>query len=206
MNKTKKWIVIGALAALGTLPGQAQVTNVYFVQNLNVALRGYSQASTSDEEMRVNTIRVTTKDLINAMGGSSRARLLVLSPVGDGDVRFVLRDSSGGNNVDTDVTAFFTQDTLGEPVERSKTNPRNGRITGNVYSINAFNFGAVDQQDNPILVFALQGFTTTTLNNFRFISNANGTGVVDGKDAVVQGTITTSGGKTETQIVLGEGQ
>jgi len=186
--------VIGACATLGTTQLFAQ--DQQMVQSLNIALTAYVQGDTTGDVFNVRTIKLSTSQIVTALGIAtgntfgSKARLVVITLVGgDGTPSFFVRDASG----DTDVSSFFSSSLVGNPVQKSAT--RNGRTTGTQYSINSFSLGATD--GSTTFSATLQGFTTSNLSTGTFTSSVNGPGVVDGADAVIKGTISTSAGKVE---------
>jgi hypothetical protein len=196
MKKLMTLTAIGGFLALALTPTHAQPTNTVFVTNtvqaINVALTGFAQNgdNTNSANLALRPVRITTRDIIadlaTATGQtfSSRARLMIISPPGGGNGVLVVRDISGRTVTDTDVSSFFSNAAVGQPVERSATSP-SGRTTGVQYSIQSFSFGSGATSHS----FSVQGFTTTTLANNGFTSSVNGTGSVNGEDAVLRGTI-----------------
>src|SRR5512141_433138 len=72
---------------------------------------------------------------------SSRARLLLIAPAEGGNGVLMIRDGAGRAITDTDVSAFFSNTSVGEPVERSTTSD-SGRTSGVQYSTQTYGFGS----------------------------------------------------------------
>lgn len=185
-------------AAVTTTVAQ-DITLTDSAQNLNVALTGYVQGEGTDTTMNVQRVRITSKDLVNMLEGSSRARLILLTPVDyEGDTAVVLREPGTRNEPGEqfDVTDIFFAETFAV-VEKSTV--RNERVSGTQYSIDRFTFGG-DFEGAPEAWYDMQGYTTTSLSNGAFNSTVNGVGWV-GTDAVLTGKISATGGKLETTFI-----
>lgn len=203
MKNMIKLAAAGVLFAAVAAPVLAQDTNVttvtqtYNAQNLTVALTGYAQGG-QDNNMTATKVRITNKDLMTALGGTSKSRVIVLTPVDfEGDTLLVLRNVVNRQNQDTDITGWFSSQTIAR-VENSRTS--GNKTTGNEYTIDKFTFGGTDENPSNIS-FDVQGFTTAGLNNGPFNSTVNGTGTVNGAEAVLSGKISAAKGKTETRTV-----
>ena len=190
-------LTLGLLVAATRAYGQDPTPTDFTVQDLNVALTGFVQGTDDGTTRTVKAVRITTKDLINAVGTTGKAKLIVATPVDDPTAAstFFVRTGTGDNTVNTDVSGFFSGQTY-LIVEKSKTSS-SGKVSGTPYSIDQFVFGGTGDQGTPVS-FNVQGFSTSSLANSSLVSNVNGVGNVNGDDAVLRGTIKFSGGKTET--------
>jgi hypothetical protein len=187
------------LAATAASTIAQDITLTSSAQNLNVALTGYVQGEGTDTIANVQRVRITTKDLVGMLEGSSRARLMLITPVDyEGDVAVVLREPGTRNQPgeEFDVTDVFYSETYAV-VEKSRV--KNDRVTGTQYSIDRFTFGG-DWEGAPEAWYDLQGYTTSNLSNGAFNSTVNGVGWV-GSDAVMTGKISATGGKLETFVI-----
>lgn len=205
MKKTAKLVLTVGLLAVGMAEAHAQetVTNEFLVQNLNVALTGFAQGGEGDN-LTAERVRISTRDLISATGevNTRGAKLIVVTPTDDsGPSMFFVRTGSGRNTVDTDVSGLFTGQTL-LLVESSRPNSAGVR-RGTQYSIDQFQFGSAGTEEEPgtPVFFNVQGFSTSSLANQNLTSNVNGTGLVNGADAVLRGNIRISGRRIEMQVV-----
>jgi hypothetical protein len=204
MKRTVTLGVVTSLLALGVATTRAQTdtnnTVTLQAQPLNVVLSGWAQNGAS-----VTPVRINTKDVLNALGAamgtnaSARARLVLLTD-DQNNQAIVVREMNGRTPVDTDVSGFFGRQTV-LSVERSNANSR-GRLAGVRYAIDQFSFGSTDTNSPTRVSFTVQGFTTSNLSNSSFVSQVNGTGnVTDKGDAVLRGTISGAGAKSETHVV-----
>ena len=206
MKKIILLTTIGAMVTFGAARLSAQSTNTNVVttitnvvQTVNISLSGFEQTSGG---VGTSPVRITTRDILRdlqtATGTtfSSRARLTAVTPLGGGTTAFVVQDPSNTNGASTDVSGLLTASTVGTPVTRARTNPRNGRVTGTAWSIESFNYGSSDTNaPTGITLTDVQGFTTTQLANGAFNAQVAGTGVHNGDPIVVRGTINGSAGK-----------
>jgi len=192
MKKTAQIAVIGVLLAVGAAQSYAQ--SPFVVSSLNISLSGFVGGPSS-----ATPVKITNKDIINALNSSSSAfgfsksaKLLIEVPAGGGSPSFVVRD--GGT--DTDVSSFFGTDSSDVVVTTSgKTQYEifflsfdNG--AGETFDVNGFatdHIGTVNGKDTGKLEGEITSFT----------SNDSGTGSVDGAFAVLKGTIGASGAKGE---------
>lgn len=191
-------VTLGFMAVAAQLYAQDPTTTDFTTQDLNVALTGFAQGTGTGTAMTTKAVRITTKDIINAVGTTSTtgARLIAATPVETGTgTMFFVQTGSAKTPTSTDVSGFFSGQTY-LVVEKSKTSS-NGKVTGTQYSIDQFVFGGTGDKGTPVS-FNVQGFTTTTLPNKSLVSNVNGVGVVNGDDAVLRGTIKYGPGKTQT--------
>jgi hypothetical protein len=185
---------IGIMFAAAVAQTHAQdTTNVEAnVQALNVALTGFVQQQGEGDVLTVRAVRVGTKDILTALSAERGAKLVLVTPTDGSDRMVWIRTGRGATATVTDVTSSFG----GQPVfsvQKSKTNA-SGKVTGTAYSINHYTYGGGDNS----IAFDVQGFTTTGLANGNFSSSVNGTGNINGSDAVLKGTISGGGGKIET--------
>jgi hypothetical protein len=185
--------VIGTILAAGLVQSRAQ-TNTNVTIGVTIALSGMAQTGANTAK----TVRITTRDVINAAGTfSTRARLLAVFP-DNGNLHFIVRDGT------TDVAAPITVTSV-RSVDVTKTTT-SGAMTGSSASILSFVF---DGAGHPS--FDVQGYTTVSESNrgnghdllhdnapVGFRSSVNGTGADASADpAVLQGTISGSGRKVE---------
>ncbi len=194
MKITVKFALAVALVAMGAAEALAQSTNTnttatttFTVQNINVALTGFATGG--------QPVRIGTKDIIGIVGETNNmrgAKLILMTPADNSAPgAFFLRTGSGKNITDTDVSGFFTHQTL-MTVSKSNTNAK-GVARGTQWSIDQFGFGSTDTASS----FTVQGFTTTQLPSGNLNSSVNGTGNVKGNDAVLRGVIGVNGAKSE---------
>lgn len=190
MKRTAQIAVIGALLAVGIAQSYAQ--SAFVVSQLNISLSGFSGDSSS-----ATAVKITNKDIINALNDSSSAfgfsksaKLLIEVPADGGSPAFVVRD--GGT--DTDVSGFFGTDSSGL-VSNGKQQYEVFFITfdngaGTAFDVNGFStakIGSVNGKDTGKLDDQITGFTATV----------SGTGEVDSTSAVLKGTVKASGAKGE---------
>jgi len=199
MKNIMKLAVISTLMAIGIATANAQTTNVTLL--LNVALSGFSQADVSNAA----PVKITTKDIITALnevsvGGISpfnfgkNAKVLVVSSE-TGQPTFLVRDKTGTNIVDVDVSNYLSVSTSGE------INAKGGAR----YSILTLNFDNGAGTDFSVSGFAtrrkgnVSGRGIGTLQNVTMGVTANvaGSGHVSGAAAVFRGTVNASGPKAE---------
>jgi hypothetical protein len=192
MKKTAQIAVIGALLAVGIAQSYAQTPVV--VSTLNVALSGFSGDSST-----ARPVRITNKDIINALNASSSAfgfsksaKLLIVVPAGGGSPSFMVRD--GGT--DTDVSDFFgtgSSDVVSngkQQYEIFQLSFDNGAGTDfNVSGFATDHIGKVNGKDTGVLEDQVTGFN----------SSVSGTGEVDGSLAILKGTVNAGGAKGENQ-------
>jgi hypothetical protein len=192
MKRTAQVAVIGALLAVGVAQSYAQ--SPFVVSSLNVALSGFSGDSSG-----ATAVKITNKDIINALNSSSSAfgfsksaKLLIEVPVGGGSPAFVVRD--GGT--DTDVSSFFGTDSTSIIVAS------NGKVQ---YAIRTLTFDSGAGES-----FDVSGFTTDKIGIVNGkdtgkldgqVTSSNysvaGTGEVNSTAAVLKGTINLTGAKGE---------
>jgi hypothetical protein len=192
MKRTAQIAVIGALLAVGIAQSYAQTPVV--VSQLNIKMSGFA-----GDESAAAPVKVTNKDIINALNSSSaafgfskNAKLLIVVPAGGGSPSFLVRD--GGT--DTDVSDFFGTDS--SDVVRTS----NGKTQYEIFFL-SFDNGAGES-------FDVNGFATDHIGTVKgkdtgnldgqitsFSSSVSGTGTVDGTFTVEKGTISANGAKGE---------
>ena len=195
-----------SLLVLALLPVQTRAQQVFetnIVRTVNVQLTAYVQTSSN----AATVMRIATKDVLNAMiqdahssvDFTARAKLLVSVPANGTNFIFTVlaRMGTGGGTNDTDVTAFFTEDQVGELVFQPRGN------SFSEYSIQRIGFSS-----GP-LTFDVQGYTTSTAAFLKdrqghllgvSTQDANavaGTGTVGGNPAVFVGKINVTAPKIE---------
>jgi hypothetical protein len=194
MKRTAQIAVIGALLAVGIAQSYAQTPVV--VSSLSVALSGFAGGESASAP-----VKITNKDIINALNASSSAfgfsksaKLMISVPADGGSPSFFVRD--GGT--DTDVSDFFGTDS--SDVVRTS----NGKTQYEILFL-SFDNGAGES-------FDVNGFATDRIGTVKgkdtgnldgqvtsFNSTQSGTGTVDGTLTVVKGTVNASGAKGELQ-------
>jgi hypothetical protein len=185
-------LTVGLLIAAGQVfaQGTDQPTQ-YSVQDLTVALTGFAQGTG-----RATPVRITNKDIFGVVGTTgTRQKLVIAAPTdGTGTTSFLVLTGTGNNITGTDVSGFFSSQTL-LLVDNSSTDS-SGKAHGTQYSIDQYMFGATG--DNATAVsFNVQGITTKNMRNNSYLSSVNGTGNVNGADAVLRGSIRVSSGRTQ---------
>jgi hypothetical protein len=196
MKKMAQVAVIGALIALGATGVNAQ-TNIDL--NVNIALSGVVQTGDTATKGRIGT-----KDVIAALGGSTKAKLLLRFSPDGGEPVFVLRDGTTDTVVATET---LSTSSAGNAV--TVTTDRNGVTAEKTVEIRAFHFAS------GTIGFDVQGYTTSSADNkgnhgeiFGSTSVVSASAKVSGNmtdsagnPGVCQGTISVSGRKiTETAI------
>jgi hypothetical protein len=169
MRKSMKLVLVGVVMAFGAAQLNAQTTNI--VQNLNLKLTAYYQAgattNSSNIALNVGKVSVVNKDIIALLGlqlnviFTSDAKLLLISDLEDSlNPRIVVRDTQGGNTVDTEVGQYFSV-TVIQSVEslKIKVDPLN--VSGTGYEVLTFNM-TVDGAD-----FSVQGFAQTAISTVK---------------------------------------
>jgi len=193
MKNTTK-LACGVALALAVFQASAQDTNetgTVRAQKLNISLTGYVQADETENGSTVDKVKITSKDIIASLGGEKKTQLILLTPTDfEGDTMVVLRNRSGGSNVDTDVTGSFA----GAPIAAVRsTKIRNGEERGTEYAIDTFSCVTDDG------TFEVQGFTTAKIGSKGgYKSTVNGTGTIGESVSVLKGKISASGGKEES--------
>ena len=197
MKKIMKLAVIGTLIAIGISTANAQTTNTNVVLGLNIALSGFRQA----DESNAAPVRITTKDVLNALNASSggfnfgrSAKLVVVSSDGGGPSFFV-REKTGTTTVSTDVSAYFTTSQTDEIIAKN----------GNRYSILTVTFDNGAGTDFNVNGFATRkqgrlsgrGIGVITGVTTGLTATVSGTGHANGDSAVLKGTVGASGPKAE---------
>ena len=192
MKRTAQIAVIGALLAVGAAQSYAQ--SPFVVSTLNINLSGFAGGESS-----ATPVKITNKDIINALNASSgafgfskSAKLLIEVPAGGGSPSFLVRD--GGT--DTDVSDFFGTGSSDVVVTT------NGKTQYEIFDL-SFDNGAGES-------FDVSGYATDHIGSVNgkdtgkldgeitsFTSSDNGTGTVDGTLAILKGTIGASGAKGE---------
>lgn len=176
--------MIGAALLSGLLQTHAAAAaKTNWVQLVNLKLEVW-QAST------VKATALTTKSIVTALGGGATAKLLVKESAGN--TLFLLR----AGTTDTDVTSHFVIDNGTEYSSTTGT-------TTTKHRLDTFHF------DSATLKFALSGLTTEirapAVKNGPAVTKSltaklAGEGIVGAgtnNNAIIDGTIATSGGKLE---------
>ena len=99
-NTTKLACGVALALAVFQASAQEEETGTVRAQKLNIALTGYTQADMTENGSTVDKVKITSKDIVEALGGEPRAQLMLLTPVDfEGLTMAVLRNRSGGSNV-----------------------------------------------------------------------------------------------------------
>ena len=178
MKQITQLLAIGLALGLTATVTQAQTQTV---QTVTINLMGAQDAGTG-----ATPVRITNKDILTALSGagtfSPRARLVAITPDG-GTTGIFVRDVVSRQNVDTDVSSYFSNST----VQSVSGNKGNSEI-----SIQTFSF------TSDTVSFNVQGFTMGNTKTMSETSSVNGTGTVDGSSpAVLRGTINIGPAKSE---------
>lgn len=199
MKKIAQMTVLSALIGLGVERVHAQAANGDLM--VNVALTTTSQSGGTKPAKS----KITTKDLLKALGASSKAKLLLRYPVTGDPPFFVVRDGSGNQTVDTDLDPGLFNFTVapGDYTTVITTTATRGNVnteTDTAITQYSFNNGGVPG-------FIAQGAATTTSDDkgspgvlipTKSSANVAGNGIDNsGNAAVVTGTIGLSGRKFE---------
>jgi len=197
MKNTLKLAVIVALMAIGVAQTNAQDKTIW-VQKVNISLTAWKDGDPKP-------VKITTKDIVSRLSGftsvdvtnpvfSTGSQLLIKQDTTAGDNQvFVVRDPK--THVDTDVSAFFDVGSTASVEFTAGTKTVRHSITTFIFG------GLVD------LSFNISGFTTETsgtANGAEVTKSAkaavSGTATVATSEAVVNGTISLSGGKLEAPL------
>lgn len=186
--------MVGGMLALGVGHSQAQTTTSVRLQNLNIALSGFSGGADSN----ASPVKVGSKDVITAILGTNAPKSKLQIAVNqDGSTSFFVTSTSGKTVNAIDVTSLFSFGTLLGPVSKGKTS----------YSIDSFSFGSSSDTNvsSAPITFTVNGYTTSQSSG-AFNSQVNGGGSdANGNTTVLKGNITASApGKTVT-ITLPDG-
>lgn len=199
MKKTLGLALVGGLMALGMGSGQAQSTNTFTLQSLNIALSGVSAGgtngnATSEQINNKRLISVLTSAL-NLSSNLNKGKLQLANNTSDNSTAFLITSGSGRSVTAVDVTPFFSHTTLAGPLTKGKTSN----------SIDLFTFGMSGDTNTPTtsLSFAVQGFTTG--NGSSFNSTVNGPGSDNGADAVLKGTISAGAPSKAVTVSISNG-
>lgn len=209
MKKTLKLAVIGALMAMGVTQTHAATTpKTIWVQPLNYTLTCWADGT-------AKSIRVTTKDVINALNGltpigasnalalTKSAQLLIKldTTASNNTQTVVVRD--GKPKVDVDVSEFFSFNDL-TAINGAAVTISSATVTTNfkisTHNLNEFDF------EGATLSFDLAGFTAETKRNLitgngtvtqTATADVLGSGTASTADVVIHGTVALGGGRLE---------
>jgi hypothetical protein len=162
---------MSCLLAAGAARSMAQEA-VNVVQELTFKLTGYYQKDDTENNKKVfrhaGKVSVSNKDIINLLEGPTGqvfapdAILILLSgtPV-DRFPRVAVREKSGGDVVDTDVTQYFGAERLAS-IEDGQINKDPIKANGVSYDVLVF------KMQVPDVAFQVQGFGKTTVSTGKF--------------------------------------
>jgi hypothetical protein len=200
-------MVMAALLAAGTTVARADHTNL--VENVRINFTALKQGRTvtsrTQVTMNVNTVRVNTREVIDALGSSlgtsfsTAARLVLVTPQ-DGSSPSAMQVRDGANQVD--VSSYFVLEQKGGSVTSSTLTIRTGRSNQTVYSVEHV---ALQDGANPIsLHFDVSGVGADFSANHpvpgpdnSLTIDASGSGDNNGATLILQGTVAISGQTTE---------
>jgi hypothetical protein len=220
MRNKMKLVLVCTLVVFGALQLRAQTTVTNIVQDLDIKLTAYYQKESTTNSGTImrnaGKASISNKDIISLLGlqlnvlFSSDAKLLLISNLEDAlNPKVVVRDTVGGNNVDTEVGQYFSA-VVHSSVENSKIklNPLN--VSGTGYDVVEFNM-AVDTA-----VFSVQGFAQTSISTVKYQGqvvgevhtgsmNVSGSGTYGAAPGggltpvAIKGTVKVSGKNTEVE-------
>lgn len=209
MNHVSKLLTLAALAMTTAVSAWADQTNL--VQELNIQLNGIKQGPTTTVRNQVITsldyARVGTRQVVEALGTatgntfSQSARLVVITPLGGGYSKVVVRD--GGNSVD--VSSFFDHTQQGGEVTSSVLNTRSNRGVTNVYGIQRFVladspvYGAVGIHFDVNGIAVDNSSTDASAPGSETNADVVGSGDKAGTTVILQGTIRIRGHTLEVE-------
>src|SRR5438477_10488445 len=199
MKKIARLAGITAMMAIGIAAANAQTTNV--ILQLNIALSGFKQV----DESNAAPARIGSKDIINALNalagspfsfGTSAKLVAVSAADGGGGPGLFVREKTGTNVVNTDVSAYLS--VSGQDFEVTAKN-------GTKYSILTFSFNDGAGTDFTADGFSTQhrgkisarGIGTLTNKTTAVTANVSASGHVGGDVAVLKGTISAGAPKAE---------
>jgi len=213
MKKLIQMTVLAAFALIGCAAAEAAQTNLIQTLNLHLIATFQGPDVTNDNIISetVTNLKVSTGDIIQILGPATtndfsvQARLLVVTPLPDGDRRVVVRD--GATTVD--VTRFFDHELRGAVVEKARFNTETSVAAGIRYGVHSFTLQ--DATNSPALLahFQLYGPAVvpfvSVLNRqkevvgyaYEYVAAVAGTGDFDGQPAILRGTISGLGRAVE---------
>jgi uncharacterized lipoprotein NlpE involved in copper resistance len=209
MIHKNKIAAMAAVLVLIAIDGRADQTNL--VQSLSIQLSGIAQGQPKTNGNVVRTgfdfVRVGTGDVITQLGSatgnsfSSKAKLVVVTPLPSGSSAIVVRDGSSS----ADVTSFFVYEQKSEFVSTGQTNLRTGRGNSTDYSIQRL--ALKDSTDNATLLslhFDVQGvavetsfFSATAGTQTELDASVSGSGDQNGKLIILEGSFRVQGNTLE---------
>ena len=209
--KLVKTVLLSSLLSLGIPQAQADITNV--VQNINIQLLGVQSGGpvTNNGIIRtdITRVKIGTQQVIGALGtatGNSftpRAKLVVVSPLGEGHSAIQVRD--GSNTVA--VTQFFDHEQMGRAVSGSQLNPANHRPASLDFSIQRIVLQDAEEFPSLGLHFVVSGYAAEVTPASRDGSgnltlDAAGTGDVGGALTILRGKVEVRGDRLEVVPVF----
>jgi len=200
MKHLLKYALLTTTLSLAALPAGADQTNL--VRGLDIQLSGLKQGDSSTfrniTTTTVQRTRVDTRDVIEAIGTatgvefSERARLVLITPLPNGDPTVAIRDA--GNS--TDVSPFFGYEKVSPAVTQSRVNTRTEDYSGSSYSIQRFVVKDSEPYSSLPLHFNLSGVAVETFSNTahpgprnEVEADVSGAGDKGGELLILQGTI-----------------
>jgi hypothetical protein len=197
MKHSLKITAVIAVMALAAGSVRAQQTNL--VQTLSIDLSGVKQGNTTTNGntvvSNVGFVTLSTADVIRALGTatgntfSRSATLQVVTALPNGPLSVNVVD--GGNTVN--VSRFVVIQPVSGSVDSSVTNTRNGRTSGNTYSIEQF---VLQDGYAPLtLHFNVNGVAVGTFSNAAEGQNTDvdasvaGSGDRNGDPLILEGTV-----------------
>jgi hypothetical protein len=214
MKNMMKMAIMGAVLVAGLIQSSAGVllaTN-RVAYNVNITLSGKGQAT----DTTTDPVKLTTKQLIAALGTatsnsfSAQAKLLLLADInGGGGPSFVVRQKTGTNIVDVDVSNILHVETLGSSVKNIAASGKTGADYSIVHIVLDQNVSGDD--------FDVQGAGVSTkgairskgqvlepLGTLSFSAQVSGTGNIKASGgagiserSILSGTASATAGKVE---------
>jgi hypothetical protein len=205
--KLLQCVLLAAFVATGTLQVGAVTApaKTNWVSNLNFTLTAWKSGSSTPA-------RANSKDIIASFNGTTSgtntlnfpasAQLLLKQSLGTNPVvvnnlgtntQIIVRKVVSGKNTDTDVSGFFGHSTAASAKTTTTTETMKHEV------------GGLSLENNN-LSFELATFTTEVDGKVspsgatgikQFNSSGNGSGTANGTNIVINGTVTTSGGRLE---------
>ena len=209
--KIAKAMLLSALLSLGIPQAHADTTNI--VQNLSVQLWGVQPGGPVTNRNTIVTglgrAKIGNRQIIEALGTATgntfatRARLVVVTPLGGGSSAIQVRDGT----LTVDVTGFFSHAQLGGAVSGSSSNTVNQRVINLDFSIQRFALHDASGFPALGLHFDVNGFASeSTPPNHGGVGNlqidAAGAGDVGGRPAVLRGEVEVSGDRLEVVLTF----
>jgi len=206
MRNKMKLVLVSALVVFGAVQLRAQTTVTNIVQDLEIKYTAYYQMAPTTNSTTImrnaGKASIVNKDIIALLGlqlnvvFSSNAKLLLISNLENAlNPKVVVRDTVGGNTVDTEVGQYFFV-VVDSSVESSKIklNPLN--ISGTGYDVLEFHM-AVDTAN-----FSVQGFVQSSISTVKYEGQVVGAAHTGSMNVSGSGTYAASPGGGQTPVSI----